>query len=62
MSFNHQIIKTHILGLLSFRTLVSMNINPKLPFVQSMFSSNDMTPSTPKIKTGFSKVKEYILT
>ena len=27
-----------------------------------MFSSIDMTPSTPEIKTGFSKVIEYILT
>ena len=27
-------------------------------FVQSMFSSIDMTPSTPEIKTSFSKVKE----
>ena len=57
MSFNHQIIKTHILGLLSFRTLVSININPKLTFVQSMFSSNDMTPSTPEQKPVFQKLK-----
>ena len=38
------------------------NINPKLAFIQSMFSSIDMTPSTPEIKTGSSKVKGYILT
>ena len=40
--------------------LVLININPKLTFVQSMFSSIDMKPSTPEIKTGYSKVKEYI--
>ena len=55
--------KTHILGLLSFLTLVLIvNIYSKLTFVQSMFSSIDMTLSTPEMKTGFSKVKEYILT
>ena len=42
--------------------LVLININPKLMYVQSMFSSIDMTPSTPEIKTSFSKGKEYILT
>jgi len=31
-------------------------------FVQSMFSSIDMTPSTLEIKTGFEKVKESIIT
>ena len=43
--------KKHILGL----SLVLININPKLTFDQSI-SSIDMTPSTPAIKTGFSKV------
>ena len=40
-------------------------MNPKLKFVQSIFSSNDKTPSTlemQNIKTGFSKVKQRILT
>ena len=46
---------------MSFWTLVFINIIPKLTFVQSMFSSIDMTHPTPEIKTGFSKVKEYIL-
>ena len=55
-------IQKHILGLLSFLSLVLMNINPKLTFVQSMFSIIDMTPMTPDIKTSFSKVKENILT
>ena len=50
------------IGLLSFGTLVLININPKLTFVQSMPSSIDMTPSAPEIKTSFSKVEEYILT
>ena len=57
-----KLLKKHILGLFSFWALVLININPKLTFVQSMFSSIDMTPSTPEIKTGFSEVKEYILT
>ena len=43
---------------MSFWTLVFINI---IPIVQSMFSSIDMTHPTPEIKTGFSKVKEYIL-
>ena len=55
--------KKHILGLFSFLTLVLIvNIYSKLTFVQSMFSSIDMTPSTPEIITGFSTVREYILT
>ena len=51
----------------SFRTIVILNvslnnINLKLTFVQSMFSSIDMHTPSPEIKNGFSKVKEYILT
>ena len=57
-----EIIKKHILGLLSLGTLALININPKLTFVQSMFGLIDMTPSKPEIKTGFAKVKAYILT
>ena len=44
-----KLLKKYILGLLSFRTLVLIKINPKHTFVQSMFSSIDMTPSTPEI-------------
>jgi len=36
--------------------LVLININPKLTFIQSMFSSIDITASTPEIKIGFLKV------
>ena len=61
MMLKYEIIKKHILGLLLFRTLVLININQKLAFVHSKFSSIDMTKLTPEIKTGFSKVKEYIL-
>ena len=58
-----KLLKKHILGILSSWTLVLINFNPKLTFVQSIFSLIDMTPSTPemrKIKTGVSKVKVRI--
>ena len=56
------LLKKHILSHL--RTLVLINFKSKLTIVHSMFSSIDMTPSTPEMrkKNGFSKVKERTLT
>ena len=50
-----KLLKTYFMTIVIL--LVLIKINSKLTFDQWMFSSINMTPSTPEIKTGFQKLK-----